>query len=63
MVKLEQSLRALCLKLHANSKYLKPLPEDATFCIHLHTTQGSSIDFNAKPEFEVQQKMCSKQVV
>ncbi|VVC25502.1 HORMA domain [Cinara cedri] len=44
LVKLEQTLRAFCLKLTVCDSLLNPLPPSCTFKIHIHTTETSSIE-------------------
>lgn len=44
LVKLEQMLRALCLKLTVSDSLLNPLPPGCTFQIHIHTTETCSVD-------------------
>lgn len=57
-LKLETSLRAFCLKLHAKAFCLNKLPDDVSFNIQLHTTELSQEEFNSNPAFEV--KLCLK---
>lgn len=52
LLKLEQNLRAFCLKLLTSASYLQKLPEDATFSIQLHTTELANVEFNDNPAFE-----------
>lgn len=50
LVKLEQMLRALCLKLNVCDSFLRPLPPNCTFQIHIHTTETSSIEIQKDTE-------------
>lgn len=50
LVKLEQMLRALCLKLTVSDTLLNPLPIGCTFQIHIHTTETCSIDIQKDTE-------------
>lgn len=50
LVKLEQLLRAFCLKLTVSDSILKPLPPGCTFQIHIHTTETSSIEIQKDTE-------------
>lgn len=53
LVKLEQMLRALCLKLTVCDSLLKPLPSGCTFQIHIHTTEISSIEIQKNTDTKV----------
>ncbi|XP_050538883.1 mitotic spindle assembly checkpoint protein MAD2B isoform X2 [Daktulosphaira vitifoliae] len=50
LVKLEQMLRALCLKLTVCDSMLNPLPSECTFLIHVHTTETASIEVQKHTE-------------
>lgn len=50
LVKLEQMLRAFCLKLTVCDSLLKPLPSSCTFQIHIHTTETNSIEIQKDTE-------------
>lgn len=50
LVKLEQMLRAFCLKLTVCDSLLKPLPSRCTFRIHIHTTETNSIEIQKDTE-------------
>lgn len=50
LIKLEQMLRALCLKLTVSDSLLNPLPSGCTFQIHMHTTETSSIEIQKDTE-------------
>lgn len=49
-MKLEQILRAFCLKLTVSDSLLKPLLPGCTFQIHIHTTETSSIEIQKDTE-------------
>lgn len=50
LVKLEQMLRAFCLKLTVSDTLLNPLPFGCTFQIHIHTTETCSIEIQKDTE-------------
>ncbi|KAE9540916.1 hypothetical protein AGLY_004161 [Aphis glycines] len=50
LIKLEQMLRAFCLKLTVCDSFLKPLPPNCTFQIHIHTTETNSIEIQKDTE-------------
>lgn len=50
LIKLEQTLRAFCLKLTVCDCLLNPLPSGCTFQIHIHTTETSSIEIQKDTE-------------
>lgn len=53
LIKLEQMLRAFCLKLTVCDSLLNSLPPNCTFQIHIHTTETGSIEIQKDTEVSV----------
>lgn len=52
LIHCEQNMRAFCLNLCAKFHLLKPLPEDASFSINIHTNESTAIALSSDPQFE-----------
>ncbi|XP_012261447.2 mitotic spindle assembly checkpoint protein MAD2B [Athalia rosae] len=49
-LKTEESLRTLCLKLSTSGSYLKPLPQNTTFSIQIHTHEAAHVSLSENPK-------------
>ncbi|XP_069703027.1 mitotic spindle assembly checkpoint protein MAD2B [Periplaneta americana] len=51
-IKGEEALRGFCLKLSITGSYLKPLPQESTFSMQIHTTEAVSVSLAEDPRFQ-----------
>lgn len=51
-LKTEEALRTFCLKLSTSGSYLKPLPENSTFSVQIHTNEAAHVALSENPVCE-----------
>jgi hypothetical protein len=52
-IKGEEAFRAFCLKLAVTASYLRPLPQNSTFRVQIHTTETASVSLAEDPRHQV----------